>query len=64
MESRLTLQDDEPEVNNEKSSPDREKDGLRVKVALRIRRLIQRDLIEKYQIAIQPEMASNTVATW
>lgn len=62
MESKLGLQEGDPETIPDRTSLDRDRDGLRVKVALRIRPLIKRDMIEQVQIAIQPDMSSNIVA--
>jgi hypothetical protein len=42
---------------------DGEVNSLKVKVALRIRPLIKRDLIEDYQIAITPDLNTNSVGT-
>lgn len=62
MDSKLALPEDGPDPSHDKSMPERDKDALKVKVALRIRPLIKRDLVGDYQIAIQPEGDSKMVA--
>lgn len=63
MESKLTQPDEGPELGQEKVSMEREKDSLRVKVALRIRPLIKRDMTEQIQIAIQSETGGTSVTS-
>jgi hypothetical protein len=62
MESKLLIPDDSPDQPEDRQYQEKDKEGLKVKVALRIRPLIKRDLVGDYQIAIKPEGDSKVVA--